>query len=80
MITDIVESEPMKGSLGKSKWVEILGSADDDEHGPVVRVPKGIWHSHTLAVNGGWVVSLYIRDDNARSQPDSSSSSGEPLA
>lgn len=76
MITDVVESEPMKGALGKGKWVEIQMTSD----GPAVRVPKGIWHSHTLPLNGGWAVSLYIRDDNARSQPDSSSSSGEPLA
>ena len=76
MITEVVESEPMKGVLGSPKWVAIQRTTD----GLDVKLPKGVeMLAKEWSNAGGWQVVLWVEDDNVRSQQDSSSSSPEPL-
>lgn len=63
MITEVVESEPMKGTLGKAKWLSLTPTDD----GVVVALPKGVEMLTNRTVHGGTLILLWLDADTSSS-------------
>jgi hypothetical protein len=66
MITEVVESEPMKGTLGRAKWVSLTPTDD----GVVVALPKGVEMLTNQTMQGGTLVLLWVQAPASSTKQD----------